>query len=162
MDKSRHYLDLLDRARCNGNWSEIPELVRKLGKHLPKRKCGFCVLLSFFIHHSSSQERSLLTAVVGLQLTAQAEYQLATTSTGLSQIVAGLRSASQEATADPEDIFQARICLGWLHWTLNEPELALQIIPNDVSKVYKDLGQGEGRQSGWSSVCAIKGAYIRG
>ncbi|KAL8718439.1 MAG: hypothetical protein Q9225_004423 [Loekoesia sp. 1 TL-2023] len=136
MDKSRHYLDLLDRARCNGDWSEIPELVRKMGKHSPQRKC--------------------------LQLTAQAEYQLAITSTGLSQIVAGLKSASQEATADPEDIFQARICLGWLHWTLNEPELALQNIPKDICKVYKDLGQGEGRQSGWSSVCAIKGAYIRG
>ncbi|KAL8933357.1 MAG: hypothetical protein Q9216_006403, partial [Gyalolechia sp. 2 TL-2023] len=136
IDKSRHYLDLLDTARCSGKWSEIPELARKVGKHSPQRKC--------------------------LQLTAQAEYQLATASTGLSQIVPRLQSAYQEATSYPEDAFQARICLAWLHWTLNEPELALQTLPNDISSVCYELDRGEGDVSGWSSICAIRGAYIQG
>ncbi|KAL9028806.1 MAG: hypothetical protein Q9196_002877 [Gyalolechia fulgens] len=136
IDKPRHYLELLDTARCGGKWSEIPELARKIGKYLPQRKC--------------------------LQLTAQAEYHLATASTGLSQIVPPLQSAFQEATSYPEDVFQARICLAWLHWTLNEPELALQTLPKDVFTAYSDLGRGEGSISGWSSICAIKGAFIRG
>ncbi|KAL9048248.1 MAG: hypothetical protein Q9206_006142, partial [Seirophora lacunosa] len=38
-DKAKHYIDLLDTARCDGNWSELPELVRKVGKHAPQRKC---------------------------------------------------------------------------------------------------------------------------
>ncbi|KAL8825584.1 MAG: hypothetical protein Q9170_007740 [Blastenia crenularia] len=135
-DKSRHYLDLLDTARCQGRWSEVPELVRKNGKHSPQRKC--------------------------LHLTAQAEYQLATASTGLSQIIPRLRSLSQEATADPEDVFQARVCLGWLHWTLNEAELALEAIPKNPSQAYNELDQGGARTSGWSSVCAVKGACLRG
>lgn len=135
-DKPRHYLDLLDTARCNGNWSELPELSRKIGKYLPQRKC--------------------------LQLTTQAEHQLATASTGLSHLIPRLQSAFQEATSHPEDAFQARICLAWLHWTLNEPEHALKILPNDTSKAYNELSRGEGGISGWSSICAIKGAYILG
>jgi len=38
-DKARRYLDLLDDARCDGRWQEIPELARKIEKHSPRRKC---------------------------------------------------------------------------------------------------------------------------
>ncbi|KAL9002112.1 MAG: hypothetical protein Q9188_004941 [Gyalolechia gomerana] len=95
-----------------------------------------------------------------LQLTAQAEYQVATASTGLSQIAPRLQSASQEATSYPEDVFQARICLAWLHWTLNEPELALQTIPKDISKAYNELDRGEGSISGWSSDLQEKAGNV--
>ena len=38
-DKAAHYIQALDQARCEGRWQEIPELVRKLQKHAPARKC---------------------------------------------------------------------------------------------------------------------------
>ncbi|KAL8737605.1 MAG: hypothetical protein Q9181_001506 [Wetmoreana brouardii] len=111
-DKARHYLDLLDTARC-------------------------------------------------LHLTAQAEYQVAnhasarpsttsTTTTRLSQLVPGLLSASQEGITYPEDAFQARICLGWLQSTINEPALALQTLPLNIHDAYKNLGGGGVTVSGWT------------
>ncbi|KAI4281061.1 MAG: hypothetical protein L6R35_005757, partial [Caloplaca aegaea] len=115
-DKAKYYIHLLNTARCDGNWSEIPELVRKLGKHAPQRKC--------------------------LQLTAQAEHQEATASTALSQTVPRLASALQEPNTDPEDIFQARICLASLYRTLNDPVVALQTLPEDVLASYRDLNPG--------------------
>ncbi|KAI4222462.1 MAG: hypothetical protein L6R36_006126 [Xanthoria steineri] len=146
-DKARHFLDLLDTARCNGDWSQIPELVRKVGKHVPQRKC--------------------------LQLTAETESHIATTastrrspasseSSSLSKLAPGLLSASQPATDDPEDAFQARVCLGWLHWTLNEPVLALQRLPADIAEAYHDLGRAGKTTSAWTTICAMKGALIQG
>ena len=38
-DKARRYIDQLDTARCNGDWSEVPVLVRKVNKHAPQRRC---------------------------------------------------------------------------------------------------------------------------
>ncbi|KAL9033992.1 MAG: hypothetical protein Q9180_005651, partial [Flavoplaca navasiana] len=144
---ARHFLDLLDTARCNGNWSEIPELVRKLGKHAPERKC--------------------------LQLTAQAEFHLATTTSKkpattsssiptLSKLAPGLLSASQAATDFREDAFQAHVCLGWLHWTMNEPMLALQSLPENIPQAYNDVGRAGKTISGWTTICAIKAALIQG
>ena len=37
--KGEQYLRALDDARCEGNWSTIPELVRKVRKHAPSRSC---------------------------------------------------------------------------------------------------------------------------
>lgn len=37
--KAQHYIDLLEAARCDGNWTDVPELVRKVRKHAPDRKC---------------------------------------------------------------------------------------------------------------------------
>ena len=110
----------------------------------------------------SSWYNLVLKVIAGLQLTAQVEYQMVTSSTELSQTALRLQSASQEATAAPEDVFQARVCLGWLHWTLNRPELALRTIPQDVFRAYKELDHEDRRSSAWSNICAIKGVYLRG
>lgn len=37
--KAAHYIQLLDVARCEGNWDSVPELVRKIRKHAPARIC---------------------------------------------------------------------------------------------------------------------------
>lgn len=39
VEKGVRYLGLLDQALCNGQWSEVPELARKVEKHAPERKC---------------------------------------------------------------------------------------------------------------------------
>ena len=38
-EKGKRYLGLLDQALCNGSWSEVPELARKVDKHAPDRAC---------------------------------------------------------------------------------------------------------------------------
>lgn len=38
-DKAQRYLQQLDEALCAGQWSEVPELCRKVDKHAPHRKC---------------------------------------------------------------------------------------------------------------------------
>jgi hypothetical protein len=38
-EKAKRYIALLDTARCNGNWDQVPELVRKVTKHAPHRTC---------------------------------------------------------------------------------------------------------------------------
>lgn len=80
----------------------------------------------------------------------------------MEQTVPRLTSVLQETVACPEDVFQARICLASVHWTLNDPARALQIIPDNIYEAYKNLTQGDREGIGWSSICAIKGAYIKG
>ncbi|KAL8897125.1 MAG: hypothetical protein Q9207_007366 [Kuettlingeria erythrocarpa] len=133
-DKAKHYIDLLNAARCNDNWSEIPGLLRKVEKHAPQR----------------------------LQIAAQAEYQEAVGSTVSRQTLPRLTSALQESAAYPEDIFQARICLASVYWTLDDPALALQTIPENIREAYNKVTPGDPQEVGWTSICAIKGAYIRG
>ncbi|KAL8796217.1 MAG: hypothetical protein Q9182_007405 [Xanthomendoza sp. 2 TL-2023] len=79
----------------------------------------------------------------------------------MSQLATRLVSASQAATDYPEDAFQARVCLAWLHWTLNEPILALKSMPVNLIDAYNDLVRAV-TTSGWTRVCAIKGAYLQG
>lgn len=38
-EKAQRYIALLDEARANTKWSEVPELIRKVTKHAPQRKC---------------------------------------------------------------------------------------------------------------------------
>jgi hypothetical protein len=36
-EKAVRYLRILDQARCQGHWLEVPELARKVEKHAPHR-----------------------------------------------------------------------------------------------------------------------------
>ncbi|KAL8869681.1 MAG: hypothetical protein Q9174_004088 [Haloplaca sp. 1 TL-2023] len=146
-DKAQHYIDLLESARCKASWSEVPEIVRKLSKHAPQRKC--------------------------LQLTAQAEYQAATytavahprtsdTASKLSQLIPALLSSAQDSSTPQEDAFQAHVCLGWIHWILKEPSLALKRLSPHISDHYGRLETDEATVSSWTKICAMKGTYITG
>lgn len=47
-EKGARYLGLLDHALCHGQWSEVPELARKVEKHAPQRKCtALCLLVLY-------------------------------------------------------------------------------------------------------------------
>lgn len=37
--KAARYIQLLDDARCDEGWDQVPELVRKVRKHAPNRIC---------------------------------------------------------------------------------------------------------------------------
>lgn len=38
-EKATRYISSLNAARCSGSWNELPELIRKVTKHAPQRKC---------------------------------------------------------------------------------------------------------------------------
>jgi hypothetical protein len=59
-----------------------------------------------------------------------------------------------------QDAFQATVCLGWLHYVLNEPGLAAARLPKDMAAVAtKFEGQSP---TGWTRVSIVKGAFLRG
>jgi hypothetical protein len=73
-----------------------------------------------------------------------------------------LLTAIEEERDHVQDAFQATVCLGWLHYVLEEPGLAVARLPKDFPSVVSDLtSQGE-PLSGWSRVCVVKGAFLKG
>ncbi|KKY25631.1 putative filamentation protein [Phaeomoniella chlamydospora] len=148
-DKAQRYIDSLDSARCNGAWNEVPEYIRKVRKHAPSRNC-------------------LIT-------TATAEYQVATfsesrpstssstLSTALPSLIPDLLSAIDKETEYLQDRLQAQTCLAWIHWNLAEPALAASRLPKDYSAVLSDFSkETPSRLTGWTEVCLIKGACLKG
>ncbi|CAD6563756.1 MAG: hypothetical protein ASARMPREDX12_000049 [Alectoria sarmentosa] len=144
-DKARHYLDVLDTARCNGHWQEITELTRKVAKHAPQREC--------------------------LTLTAQTERRIAEVSgrpvtsafaSALSQLIPPLQAAAEKENTFNEDAFQAQICLGWINSIVGNPKLALSSLPPTFDRVSDRLSRDGGTTARWTQVCIIKGAYLRG
>ncbi|KAI9762630.1 MAG: hypothetical protein M4579_000248 [Chaenotheca gracillima] len=141
--KAAHYIGLLDSARCNGSWQDVPELVRKVNKHAPHRKC--------------------------LTLTAQSEYQVATYSrtetnvpSPLASLIPPLLSAIDSNAARQDEVFQAQLCLGWIHWKLAEPSLAISRLPRGLEQAVQNIAEVASDSPGWMKVCSMKGIFIKG
>jgi tetratricopeptide (TPR) repeat protein len=57
-------------------------------------------------------------------------------------------------------VYQAKVCLGWLHWTVDEYGLAAVRLPTHLD--YEQLqSTHSGALSDWTSVCALKAAYLK-
>ncbi|EHK15600.1 putative filamentation protein Rhf1 [Trichoderma virens Gv29-8] len=141
MTKAARYADLLDDARCEGNWPDVPELVRKVRKHDPAREC--------------------------LTLTAETECAISkVTAAGTQPTDLDVPNrlpklmAVVEAETRPEERFQAQVCVGWLHWVVGEYSLALERLPKSLNEQYPDIDPAN-TASEWTSVCALKAAYLR-
>ncbi|KAF2463742.1 filamentation protein-like protein [Lindgomyces ingoldianus] len=147
-EKALRYISQLDEARCTGRWKDVPELCRKIEKHAPHRRC--------------------------LTLTARSEVQIATystqrpstsastASTGLSKIIPSLLTAIDEEGDYVEDAFQATVCLGWLHYVLEEPGLAVARLPKDFAVVAVKMSGKDSMLSPWSRACIVKGVFLKG
>lgn len=59
-----------------------------------------------------------------------------------------------------QDAFQATVCLAWLHYVLEEPGLAVARLPKDMAAVATNMH--EATPTGWTRVCIVKGAYLKG
>lgn len=116
----------------------------------------------------------LTDSSLGLTLTARSETQIATftvqrpsttastASTGLSQIIPTLLTAIDEEEDHVQDAFQATVCLGWLHYVIEEPGLAVGRLPKDFGTVARKMSDKDGTLSGWTRVCICKGAFLKG
>lgn len=146
-EKALRYIEQLDDARCAGRWKDIPELTRKVAKHAPHRQC------------------LILTARSEAQIAAYTSQRpstaASTASTGLSALIPELLTAIDDEGDNVEDAFQATICLGWLHFELGEPGLAVARFPKDFAAVASKMSSNEGMNN-WTLVCLVKGAYLKG
>ncbi|KAH9873042.1 hypothetical protein J1614_005439 [Plenodomus biglobosus] len=147
-DKAQRYLHQLDEARCAGRWSDVPELCRKVEKHAPHRK---------YLTLTARSE-----AQIAAYSTQRPSTAASTASTGLSQVIPSLLTAIEETDSHAQDAFQATVCLGWLHYVLDEPGLAVARLPQDFGAVATQLSGEAATLSGWSRVCLVKGTYLKG
>ncbi|KAI9714732.1 MAG: hypothetical protein M1820_000021 [Bogoriella megaspora] len=111
--KTARYLQNLEEALNQCAWSEVPELCRKVQKHAPQRNLLVLAerseveVINFLHQRSSIDHSSTQTSVV-------------------STLISPLREALENQNTPQFDKSRATIILGWIHWVLNEPELALE------------------------------------
>ncbi|GIJ85540.1 hypothetical protein Asppvi_004399 [Aspergillus pseudoviridinutans] len=146
-EKGHRYIVALDSARCQNNWDEVPELIRKVTKHAPQKTC--------FLQVATAESR---IAQYNQQRPSTAQSS-SSSSSSLPELIPPLLSTIENGDGSPEEIFQAQVCLGWLHWSLSEPGLAAAHLPRDFGEVADKLGENI---SPWTEVCLVKGCYMKG
>lgn len=126
----------------------------------------------------------ILNLLIGLALTAEAEYAViqasqtisptarpetarpstasSVQSSTIAKFIPRLLDAIDNERTYVEDEFQARVCLGWLHWHLGEPALAAGRLPKNIGQEFAQLDGTNKESVGWTKVCALKAAYIKG
>lgn len=78
------------------------------------------------------------------------------------QQVPEILTALKYGNPTTEDTFQAEVCLSWLHWIINEPTLALSRLPTNLETFSRTPSLNGEILAGWTHVCVVKGAYVRG
>lgn len=86
--------------------------------------------------------------------TAVAQQDIAALLERLPKLVA----AAAEEQKYGEDRYQALVCIGWLHWTAGQYDLAAAHLP--AEEAFKHL-ESTGNISTWTKVCALKSAYLK-
>ncbi|KAK3357548.1 hypothetical protein B0T25DRAFT_162619 [Lasiosphaeria hispida] len=149
--KAAQYVAQLDDARCEESWDAVPELVRKVRKHAPDRVCL-----------TLTAETEAAIAKAGQKATSADRPSTASAIAGLevSGHLPNLLAAIETEQTYPEHRFQAKVCVGWVHWVLREYSLALTRLPDNFDQEYPLYDTLDGL-SEWTKVCALKAAYLR-
>ncbi|KAM4057111.1 filamentation protein (Rhf1) [Hirsutella rhossiliensis] len=147
MTKGNHYLELLEIARCEGNWDAVPELVRKVRKHASSRSClALAAETECAISNATTHGPRPSAAATARDL-------------DVANRLPTLQSAISEENANSEDRFQAHVCVGWLHWVVGDYSLAIRQLPK-MEDPSTNLDPAN-LVSEWTHVCALKSAYLR-
>ncbi|KFX93542.1 hypothetical protein O988_06762 [Pseudogymnoascus sp. VKM F-3808] len=146
--KAAKYIQQLDQAQCSGDWEAVPNLVRKIRKHAPARAC--LTLAAKATHAVQEAIRHRPSTGTNPEITSLVQY------------VPPLIGAIDEEHNHPEDVFQAQVALGWVHWVLSEPELAALRLPKNIEGDFSLLDGTSKQSSGWTRTCALKAIYIKG
>ncbi|KAJ5223584.1 Tetratricopeptide-like helical [Penicillium chermesinum] len=146
-EKGHRYSVALDQARAQGKWEEVPELIRKVTKHSPQRIC--------IIQTATAESR-----VIAYQQQKTTEESSSTPN--LHELIPALLTTIENNDGSQQEILQASVCLGWIHWTLNEPALAASRLPKDFRALVDSILHEDHELSAWTEVCLVKGCYIKG
>jgi hypothetical protein len=83
-------------------------------------------------------------------------------SPNLVELIPALLTTIESNDGSPQEILQAQVCLGWIHWVLNEPALAAARLPASFTDTVDSLASGGEAPTAWTEVCLVKGCYIKG
>ncbi|KAK3990658.1 hypothetical protein QBC44DRAFT_325082 [Cladorrhinum sp. PSN332] len=152
--KAAGYIQQLNEARCDDNWDAVPELIRKVRKHAPDRAC---------LAQTATTEHSITKASVKRPSSSSGPdtSDAAASSLEAATHLPTLLALIETETLHPEDLYQARVCVGWLHWVLREYSLAFERLPRTFEAEYPDPADEADNLSEWTKVCALKAAYLR-
>lgn len=151
--KGRRYLDLLDNARCDGDWDSVPELVRKVRKHAPNRAC---LASTAEVEHGIAKSTTSETSNTAGPDTAA--YDVPSKDIEVASHLPNLLALIEQEQTYAEDRFQAQVCIGWLHWAVGDYNKALNSLPEGLGEKQVDSLDNI---SEWTRVCVLKAAYLR-
>ncbi|KAJ5146293.1 uncharacterized protein N7515_000857 [Penicillium bovifimosum] len=146
-EKGQRYVAALDLARSQGKWDEVPELIRKVTKHAPRKTC--------LIQTATGESRVIA------YIQQKSSGDSSTASPNLVELIPALLMTIENNDGSPQELFQAQVCLGWIHWVLNEPSLSAARLPKDFTATIDSLTSGGEPLTSWTEVCIVKGCYIK-
>ncbi|KAI5867993.1 TPR-like protein [Durotheca rogersii] len=149
--KVTQYLARLEDARCDGNWDDIPELVRKVRKHAADRLC---------ITTTAEIEYAIVKASQKQAIGSRPSTAVSTRDLDISQLLPRLLNAIDSETSHLEDKYQAQVCVGWLYWTVGEYGSASSHFSENIESEAAQPGQANGA-SEWTRVCSLKAVYLK-
>ncbi|VDB84401.1 Bgt-5171, partial [Blumeria graminis f. sp. tritici] len=160
--KAAAYIHQLNEARCHGNWSAVPELLRKIRKYSQHRSCLITAAeceytLAMEAHKNITIINPPLPIVLNTTTTS-----ISSTSLGISKFIPVLEESISKDKTHNEDWFQAQVCLGWIYWQLGEFSSAIAKLPSNIVQEYAEVDSSENKVSEWTKLCAIKASYIKG
>lgn len=80
----------------------------------------------------------------------------------LTELIPPLLSIAEGSTETSQDTFEARVCLGWIHFTLSEPALAASRFPRDFAAALDEFSDQNIALPGWTEVCIVIGVCLKG
>lgn len=83
-------------------------------------------------------------------------------SPNLVELIPALLITIENSDGSPQELLQAQVCLGWIHWVLNEPGLSAARLPKDFAATVDILASGGEEPTAWTEVCLVKGCYLKG
>ncbi|KAK5272306.1 hypothetical protein LTR96_001936 [Exophiala xenobiotica] len=143
-EKAQRYIGLLDAARTAANWQELPELIRKITKHAPDRKC---LIQTAKVDHGIASYATSQSQRPGTG---------ASTQTLPETQVASLQSELRASGQPFEDVVQGQASLLWAHWIGILQQDKVGTIPFEPARAAADAN------SVWTKICVVKAVYIRG
>ncbi|EME43095.1 hypothetical protein DOTSEDRAFT_80610 [Dothistroma septosporum NZE10] len=149
-EKGARYIGLLDAALCNGTWSEIPELARKVEKHAPDRKClTLAARAEAQVANASHRPTSASSAT-------------STSIHGLGELAPRLAEVTTTAgRSHPDDAFVASTCLAVIHWLREAPTDALKALAYISQSTAVSTAKDTPGPFGWLEVCQVKNSFVK-
>lgn len=111
---------------------------------------------------TATAELQVVAHVKKKPLALKATNSTSPTPSNLWELIPSLLSTVDKAGNSEQAALQAQVCLGWVHWTLNEPGLAATRLPKDFAATVDSLSTSKESLSPWTEVCLVKGCYIKG
>ncbi|KAL7626300.1 hypothetical protein AAE478_003071 [Parahypoxylon ruwenzoriense] len=151
LSKVTQYLVRLEDARCEGNWDDVPELVRKVRKHATDRLC---------LTTTAETEYAIIKASQKHRPGSRPSTAVSIKDLDVAQLVPRLLGAIETESSYLEDKYQARVCVGWLQWTVGEYTSASTHLSHNLESEIAQVDQ-PGSASEWTRVCLLKAAYLK-